>query len=89
MIAWEDDHLGPQALGDGVPAMIVSRESGDHVTVSTDPMIVVARLVDAKAREARKRYETEVAGVEISNYAKIARALFDTEGNKVGLHSQG
>ena len=50
---------------------------------STDPMIVVARLVDAKARETRKRYESEVIGVERANYAKIARALFDTEGTKL------
>ncbi|HZN06652.1 MAG TPA: S46 family peptidase [Pyrinomonadaceae bacterium] len=50
---------------------------------STDPMIVVARLIDAKARETRKRYESEVIGVERANYAKIARALFDTEGTKL------
>jgi hypothetical protein len=50
---------------------------------STDPMIVVARIIDAKAREARKRYESEVLGVERANYAKIARALFDTEGTKL------
>ena len=28
------------ALADGIPAMIVSRSSGDHVTVSTDTMIL-------------------------------------------------
>ena len=50
---------------------------------STDPMIVVARTIDAKARESRKRYEAEVLGVERANYAKIARALFDTEGTKL------
>jgi hypothetical protein len=50
---------------------------------STDPMIVVARLIDAKAREARKRFESEVTGVERANYAKIARAKFDTEGTKL------
>ena len=50
---------------------------------STDPMIVVARLIDPKAREARKRYESEVTGVERTNYAKIARALFETEGTKL------
>ena len=50
---------------------------------STDPMIVVARLIDAKAREVRKRYEGEVFGVERANYAKIARALFETEGTKL------
>jgi hypothetical protein len=46
-------------------------------------MLVVAREIDAKAREARKRYENEVIGVERTNYAKIARALFDTEGTKL------
>ena len=50
---------------------------------STDPMIVVARIVDERARAARKRYESEVTGVERANYAKIARALFDTEGTKL------
>ena len=50
---------------------------------STDPMIVVARTIDAKARELRKRYESEVIGVERANYAKIARALFETEGTKM------
>ena len=53
------------------------------IDASTDPMIVVAKLVDAKAREVRKRYESEVTGVERSNYAKIARALFETEGTKL------
>ena len=50
---------------------------------STDPMIVVAKMIDAKAREARKRFEGEVTGVERTNYAKIARALFETEGTKL------
>jgi Peptidase S46 len=50
---------------------------------STDPMIVVARLIDPKAREVRKRYENEVTGVERANYAKIARARFETEGTKL------
>ena len=53
------------------------------IDASTDPMIVVARLIDPKAREVRKRYETEVIGVERANYAKIARALFETEGTKL------
>ncbi len=53
------------------------------IDASTDPMIVVAREIDAKAREVRKRYENEVTGVERANYAKIARALFETEGTKL------
>src|SRR6185436_19173018 len=50
---------------------------------STDPMIVLARLIDTKAREMRKRYESEVTGVERTNYAKIARARFEREGEKI------
>jgi len=53
------------------------------IEASTDPMIVLARLIDPKAREMRKRYESEVTGVERSNYSKIARARFDTEGTKL------
>jgi len=50
---------------------------------SDDPMIEVARMIDEKGREVRKRYESEVTGVERTNYAKIARALFETEGTKL------
>src|SRR5712692_1512356 len=50
---------------------------------STDPMIVLARTIDPKARELRKRYENEVTGVERVNYSKIARARFETEGTKL------
>ena len=53
------------------------------IDASTDPMIVLARLIDPKAREVRKRYESEVTGVERTNYSKIARALFETEGTKL------
>ncbi|MFY9555470.1 MAG: S46 family peptidase [Blastocatellia bacterium] len=50
---------------------------------STDPMIVLARSTDSEARSLRKRYETEVQANERANYAKIARALFDSEGTKL------
>ena len=50
---------------------------------STDPMILLARTIDPQAREMRKRYESQVTGVERANYAKIARARFDTEGTKL------
>lgn len=53
------------------------------IEASTDPMIVLARMIDPKARELRKRFESEVIGVERTNYAKIARARFDTEGTKL------
>jgi len=53
------------------------------IEASTDPMIVLARTIDPTARELRKRFESEVTGVERANYAKIARARFETEGTKL------
>ena len=53
------------------------------IEASADPMIVLARLIDPKSRELRTRFETEVTSVERANYAKIARAKFDTEGTKL------
>jgi len=53
------------------------------IEASSDPMIVLARAIDPKARELRRRYENEVTGVERANYAKIARARFETEGTKL------
>ena len=55
----------------------------EAIDASNDPMILVAREIDARAREVRKRYETELSAAERANYAKIARALFETEGNKI------
>ena len=53
------------------------------IAASTDPMIVLARTIDPKARDLRKRYENEVIGVERASYSKIARARFETEGTKL------
>ncbi|HEY9284911.1 MAG TPA: S46 family peptidase [Pyrinomonadaceae bacterium] len=53
------------------------------VEASTDPMIQLARSVDREAREANRRYNTEVQAVERASYAKIARALFETEGDRI------
>ncbi len=51
------------------------------VEASTDPMIVLARQVDAESRALRKRYESEVQSVEEDAYGKIARALYEIEGS--------
>jgi hypothetical protein len=50
---------------------------------SNDPMIQLARAIDEDGRSLRKRYESEVLSNERANYAKIARARFETEGTKV------
>jgi len=70
-------------LGDVEFRKQLAKGGKEAIAASTDPMIVVARLVDPKAREARKRYESEITGVERANYAKIAKALFETEGTKL------
>lgn len=61
----------------------VAAGGSQAIEASNDPMMVLARTIDQKAREVRKRYESEVTGVERANYAKIARARFDTEGTKL------
>ena len=46
-------------------------------------MIKLALAVDADARAIRKRHEDEVEGVQASNYALIARAMFEEKGDSV------
>jgi hypothetical protein len=54
----------------------------EAVNASTDPLIVLARAIDEEARMVRKRYEDEITSVERGSYAKIARAVFATDGPK-------
>src|SRR5689334_13784066 len=70
-------------LGDPAYRKQLAAGGKQAIEESTDPMIVVARIIDPKAREVRKRYESEVTGVERANYSKIARAKFETEGTKL------
>ncbi len=51
------------------------------VGASKDPFIELARLVDARSRELRTKYDNEVLGVERDAYAKIAQALFASQGD--------
>jgi hypothetical protein len=53
------------------------------IAKSSDPLIKLAHDVDADARAVRKKYEDQVEGVERTNYALIARALFDAQGASV------
>jgi hypothetical protein len=47
-----------------------------------DPMIAVARLVDARSRELRKQYEDNVQEPLRQAYAKVANAVFKTSGGE-------
>ncbi|MBV9210744.1 MAG: S46 family peptidase [Acidobacteria bacterium] len=55
----------------------------EAIEASNDPMIMLVRSIDSEARAVRKRYEEEVISVERTNYSKIARAMFETEGDKL------
>ena len=50
------------------------------VAASKDPMIALARAIDAPSRDVRKRSEDQVASVDRDAYAKIAQAVFATQG---------
>jgi hypothetical protein len=51
------------------------------VKASDDPFLVVARQIEPRARELRTKYDNEVLGVERDAYAKIAQAVFATQGD--------
>lgn len=55
----------------------------DALASSTDPMIVLARTLEAYGRVLRERLENEVQGVETESYAKIAAARFAIVGESV------
>jgi hypothetical protein len=50
------------------------------VSASNDSFLEVARLIEPRARELRKKYDDQVLAVERDAYAKIAQAVFATEG---------
>jgi hypothetical protein len=52
------------------------------IDASTDPMIQMARMVDARSRELRKNYEESVDEPLQQAYAKIANATFKASGGE-------
>jgi hypothetical protein len=53
------------------------------IASSDDPMIKLALAVDAEARKLRKLREDQVEGVETAQYARIAKAIFEAQGDSV------
>jgi hypothetical protein len=53
------------------------------IETSDDPLIRLARLVDAESRTVHKRYEDEVEEVERQAYAEIAKVRFKVYGRGV------
>lgn len=68
-------------LGDAATRKALFEGGKTAVDASQDPFIEIARLIDARARELRTRYDNEVLGVERDAYAKIAQAVFATQGD--------
>jgi hypothetical protein len=68
-------------MGDAAARQALFAGGKAAIEASTDPMIQVARLVDARARELRTKYDNEVLAVERDAYARIAQAVFATQGD--------
>lgn len=88
--------LDGKSPADRAHELIVSTKIGDAafrkslveggtaaVAASDDPMIKLAMAVDAESRSLRKRFEDEVVGPERAAYAKISKAIFEVEGEKL------
>lgn len=52
------------------------------IDISTDPMIVLARSLEADAQAITKRFEDEVINVQAAAYPKIGQAVFVVDGAK-------
>ena len=52
------------------------------IDISTDPMIVLARSIEADAQAAAKRFDEEVTAVQAAAYPKIGQAVFVVDGAK-------
>jgi hypothetical protein len=57
-------------------------QAGGKATIdaSTDPMIILARSMEAEAQAISKRYDAEVAAIQTAAYPKIAQAVFTVYG---------
>jgi len=75
--------VGGSRLAD--PAFRMQLWNGGQAAIdaSTDPFIVLARSLDAEARELRKWHEDEVEAVVEAAHEQIARARFETLGTSV------
>ena len=68
-------------LGDASARKALLAGGKAAVAASNDPFIELARLVDARARELRTKYDNEVLAVERDAYSKIAQAVFASHGD--------
>ncbi len=72
--------VGGTALADVAARRALVDGGRAAVAASTDPMIALARAIDARSREVRRQVEDRVSSVERDAYARIAQAVFATQG---------
>lgn len=70
-------------LADPAVRMQLWKDGAAAVNASTDPMILLAKAIDAPSRAVRKRYEDEVEAPVRAASEKIARARFAELGTSV------
>jgi Peptidase S46 len=68
--------LGGEMGGD----LGIHQSGAEAVAASTDPLIVLMRDIDPRARELRKQYDDQVDAVIRTNSTRIAKARFAVEG---------
>ncbi len=68
-------------MGDPATRKALLASGKAAVAASDDPFIELARLVDARARELRTKYDNEVLAIEREGYSKIAQSVFATQGD--------
>jgi hypothetical protein len=59
-------------------------QAGGKATIdaSTDPMIILARSLEAEAQAVTKKFEDEVTAIQAAAYPKIGQAVFVVDGPK-------
>ena len=78
-----DELVGGTTLADPAERKRLHDGGKAAVAASTDPLVVLARAVDAEARKLRERYETEVEEPERQAYAEVAKLRFAAYGRGV------
>ncbi|MBX9581546.1 MAG: S46 family peptidase, partial [Gemmataceae bacterium] len=78
-----DELVGGTKLADVAERKRLHDGGKAAVEASTDPMVALAKAVDAEARKLRTRYETEVEEPERQAYAELARLRFAALGRTV------